>query len=478
MQDAKYDVFLSFTGDDREAVRALAEELRGRGARVFFDDVDIDHHTGITAAILDGLRSSRVFVPFYSADYARRPCCQQELLEVFLAGLADGDPCRRILVVNPEEGADHLRPIELADARFTRWGGDVAEWPGIAEHIVKRALDVPGVIGAHVGAAAPGWPGRGAARHMERFAGRHTELWDLHSALHRERFQMASEADFGGIAALRGLPGSGKSAVATAYALRFRSAFPGGVEWLSLAGATPDPRGLRRRLAGVRAPADGLVIVDDIPTAVGADLVDCLPPRWAARVVLISEADVFDRLLPVVPVGGLPARWAGVLLDGFREPDDAVDAEARDRLVEVLGGNPGALVAVGEYLADRQGLASYGSVLREIGWGSTFAETMFAPVRRVLDQMSARELEVVRGAAFAMRAAAPVVELVGADPFAVGTVLKRLRVLGAATRDGSTWCIDPFVLRGAEVFHGRSAAAHRVWGACGYDDSLMVDACG
>src|SRR6476620_5679319 len=139
-----YDVFLSFSGSDREAGRELAKELRALGLRVFLDEDMIQTFTSITNGIQESLRTAKALVAYYSADYAVRSACQSELMTAFLAGQQEGHPCGRIMVINPEPGTDHLRPIELADAKFVL---PTIGARGLAQQIMKRAATLERSIG-------------------------------------------------------------------------------------------------------------------------------------------------------------------------------------------------------------------------------------------------------------------------------------------------------------------------------------------
>jgi len=50
---------------------------------------------------------------FYSLNYAHSRACQWELTAGFLAAQREGDPRQRVLIVNPEEMAEHIHPVEL-----------------------------------------------------------------------------------------------------------------------------------------------------------------------------------------------------------------------------------------------------------------------------------------------------------------------------------------------------------------------------
>src|SRR5690242_11810401 len=94
----------------------------GRGLRVFQDEQDITDGESITRRIVDGLGRARMLVAWYSATYPTRRACQWELTAAIVtagqdrAGLPGLD--RRILVLNPEPGADHIQPLQILDKRF------------------------------------------------------------------------------------------------------------------------------------------------------------------------------------------------------------------------------------------------------------------------------------------------------------------------------------------------------------------------
>ena len=63
-----YDVFLSHSSADKEAVRDVAERLRGDGVRVWFDDWELRAGDSIPAKIEADLEHSRVLVLCMSAQ--------------------------------------------------------------------------------------------------------------------------------------------------------------------------------------------------------------------------------------------------------------------------------------------------------------------------------------------------------------------------------------------------------------------------
>src|SRR4051794_33157027 len=66
--DFAYDVFLSHSSKDKAIVRAVAEQLRADGLRVWLDDWEIRVGDSIPAKIEEGLERSRVLVLCMSAN--------------------------------------------------------------------------------------------------------------------------------------------------------------------------------------------------------------------------------------------------------------------------------------------------------------------------------------------------------------------------------------------------------------------------
>jgi hypothetical protein len=418
LADPTYDVFMSFSGVDREAGRALTRELVMTGVSVFFDEQEIEPFDSVSDTIWRALANSKCLVAYYSAAYAVRPACQSELMAAYLAALSQGEPRRRVLVINPEPDTLHLRPIDLADAKFLLPSVGEAE---IARLVAKQAAMFEGCLGA----VRPPRPARLPPKLsglVWTLVGRYVELWDLHTALFTADHWYIEDSPSGSVAWVHGLPGAGKTALVAAYAWRFASAFPGGVSWLTLAGVDPAQAGpaVRERFArelrriavhlgvAVRTvPDDQLVdvaisalceagratlwVVDDIPNGVDAEaLLDALPvlPDCGARIVLVSDSQVFaDQHIRNVGVGGLPGTDARAVLDRYLGPDSGTDAEARDRIVDDLGGHAAALVATGRYLRGRERLTATPERL---------SDSVFHPLRRLLDRLTDAELTLLR----------------------------------------------------------------------------------
>ncbi|TCO64982.1 tetratricopeptide repeat protein [Actinocrispum wychmicini] len=479
---ARYDVFLSLGGNDRDQGRHLAARLREHGLRVFVDEDDIGYFGGITGQIEQALRSSKTFVAYYSRTYPERPSCQLELTAAFLAGQAEGDPTRRILVINPEPDDDHLFPAELSDARYMSASVAVSDQVRL---ICDRVAAVAGVIGdvnlrrrprRHYGKIA------GAVG----FVGRYREQWAIHSALFAADLPLSQEKSSGPVVCVAGLPGAGKTSLVSAYAWNFGSAFDRGVYWTRLAGkgrealASYDRQlldiaqflgldigsGNRHRVLGAVADhlaaekGSALWIVDDVSGVLAPSIVHdlVLPAGPGVRTVLISDQRHLAELVPVIGIGGLASSDAAGLLDSWRPTRGPSDRLARDRLIDLVGGHAGALSDIGRAIRDSHGIISYeqavtqrSSVMDTIDVAGVFRSTiaeLTAPQRLVL-QLALR----LNGAPVPAPMVAAEVERLGLvdenhDPALTAAIaLGDLRDRFLAERTDTAWSIHPLALR-------------------------------
>jgi len=389
-------VFLSFAGPDRGDARRLRDGLRRRGLEVWLDETLLVGG-GITAGIEDALNASKIMLILYSAAYPLRSACQFELTAAYLAGEREGDPLRRILVINPEAYEHHLQPVQLADAKFARYPmpRDKQAMNALAEAVASAARSVDGTFGEVSFTHRPPWYPHGAAG-TPHFVGRYREQWELHSALHRVDFPLVTAVTGGPVVALAGLPGIGKSTLASAYGWDFGAAFPGGVFRTALSGASAgdalaryaeEVRGIARALRLPHAGAGrveltatvahhlhsagqpALWVIDDVPHGLDRGTLEqlLLPGGNVVRTIMIGRRDVFDGVAPVVELGAMTLEDSVAMLRRYREPDeDGEDDLAAERVARRLGGHPFSLGLAAARLTDRQGLRSYAEHLDRI----------------------------------------------------------------------------------------------------------------
>jgi len=237
-----YDLFLSYRWADKSVVEPLVAALRSRGVTVWQDAREVEDMASIQQAVATGLSATRALLAWYSGRYNESRACQWELTSAYTAGQAEGDPRRRIVVVNPESGNAHVHLPELFDQLHLSGPGvpgDAVAVEGLSQRI-QTALDrVPTTpMGALQSLTPPLWlPAMGTG--SSRFVGRLRDMWQLHGALQAGQAAMLTgTGGKPGLAIVRGAGGIGKSLMAEEYALRFGAAYPGGVFWLRAFGHT------------------------------------------------------------------------------------------------------------------------------------------------------------------------------------------------------------------------------------------------
>ncbi|WP_329554049.1 tetratricopeptide repeat protein [Streptomyces sp. NBC_00696] len=484
-----YDVFLSFGGHDRAKAERIAQALRRRDLTVFLDK-NIRTGEGVSETIERALASSRTLLVYYSAGYPSRYACQFELTAALLAGQREGDPTGRVVVINPEPGEEHLFPVELADASFARAPryGDKAALDDLEAAIRRRLGSVRGTIGEPRFTERPRWiADRVAGAHG--FVGRYREQWQLHSQLRRAAYPMVRQVMAGPVVALLGVAGAGKSALAAAYAWQFGAAYPGGVHWLDLSGATASDMTARythelRRIARTLrpGPAVGRADAAELSAAVSDHLftaarpalwvVDDLPPDLdptevqrlllsagpLVHTVLISRHGPLAEFMPVVELGAMSAEDAQVLLREDCPVDSEDERRALGVLAERLGGHPLSLRLAGRQLRDRQGLCSVGDQVRRLVEDPTVLDPAIGLVRAALDPLTAQQRLVLQLATMGAGAPLPagfiadVVTALRPREGDLGDALAGLRELMLATRIEDRWEVHAIVREAARRY--------------------------
>ncbi|KUO03973.1 toll/interleukin-1 receptor domain-containing protein [Streptomyces caeruleatus] len=322
-----WDVFLSYSRGDVERVRPLARALRDGGLEVFTDETGVESFAGISATIRRELGRSKALLAFYSAGYPEREACQWELTTAYLAGLGDGDPRRRVMVVNPEPDADHIHPVELRDARHASAQDIPALVVDVRAHVSR--LDGPMTI-AESGVRR--WL-LGRPQPRPDFLGRLSELWQVHSALHAHTAPLVTGRAAAHAVQIRGMAGIGKTLLAQEYALRFEAAYPGGVCWLDGEAYDESVGAL-----GANSPGDLFAYFD----AIGEPflwIVDAAPadrlhlretaamaaPHPLGHTLFTLRSRAYDTLGIPVDLGPLDVPHARVLVGGDEALADAVE---------------------------------------------------------------------------------------------------------------------------------------------------------
>ncbi len=327
-----WDVFLSYSRGDVERVRPLAQVLRDGGLEVFTDETEVASFAGISDTIRRELARSKALLAYYSTGYPEREACQWELTTAYLAGLGEGDPRGRVMVVNPEATSDHIHPVELRDARHASADDPAALVADVREHVAR--LDGSMAIQER---AVRRWL-LGSPEPRLDFLGRLSELWQVHSALHAHSAPLVTGRDAPRAVQIRGMAGIGKSALAQEYALRFEAAYPGGVFWVSGQAYDDSVRALSDS-AATSFGADGpfLWIVDSVPAdrLTARDIAAMAAPHPRGRTVFTLRSRAYAGIGTPVDLEPLDALHARVLVGG----DEA--------LAEAVEGHPLALGLLG-----------------------------------------------------------------------------------------------------------------------------------
>lgn len=385
---AKYDVCLSFAGEQRGYVDEVAAHLGQGGVRVFYDRYE-------TAALwgedlvqhLDTVfrRQSRFCVMFVSADYAAKIWTTHE--------------CRSIQARAIRSATAYILPVRfdqteipgLLDTVGYLNAADLAP-AQVADLVVAKLRDA--AIGNTVAYAPkgevrpsdlPATPGVSPANRvitsqlfgLARVVGRDDQLLRLSDGFFGDKRD--AEA-LPAIRVLAGIGGIGKSSLARAYGVRNQYRYDL-IWWIRSETpelAVEDFRGLLDALGVPKVQKLGqpiqrahvllanhggrwLLIFDNVPRESG--LRGLVPPEGIGDVIVTSRTPSWSDSRMVLSIAPLPDAVGAELLLDTSHDDDA--SAARD-LAGELGGLPLALHQAGSYVAANPiGLAEYLLLYRE-----------------------------------------------------------------------------------------------------------------
>ncbi|MEU5429309.1 toll/interleukin-1 receptor domain-containing protein [Streptomyces olivoreticuli] len=375
-----WDVFLSYSRGDAHRVAPLRDRLLASGLDVFVDEVTVAGFVGISDAIRHGLSRSKALLACYSAAYPERQACQWELTVAYLAGLREGDPRRRVMVVNPEPTADHIHPVELRDAKHWALPAGPVALDALVEDVTAHVSALADPIGATETGPAPYWLPGPAPSPAPAFTGRLPYLWQVHSSLHRHAAPLTTGHTAARPVQIRGAAGIGKTLLAQEYATWFAAAYPGGIHWLArdpgpAVGApyAPYDKGLRRLAAAHGLSGEGaaeevvarlqdhfghigepfLWIVDDLPGGLTTQQVARLcAPHPLGRTLLTTRSRMYEALATPVEPAPLGADAAYALLTHTLPPSGPEEREAARALCAAVAGHPLALDLLASGAAD------------------------------------------------------------------------------------------------------------------------------
>jgi len=365
-----FDVFVSYRHADANDVRQVAQGLRDAGPKIWLDESNIEDFASIQRGIEEGLGNSKALLAWYSPRYPDSLACQWELTRAFTAGQQEGDPRRRVLLINPEAANSHIHPIELRDALYRGQPGDAAALQALSQAVAGHVAKLSGSFNDIQERAKPTWHGTAAGDGSNRFFGRLAELWTIHSGLWSADVPIITNGEARPLVRLVGIGGSGKSLTAEVYGIRFGAAYPGGIFWLRAFGhdtehamtaeeraalrdsqlvdfaqaqgvATTDLSGAQIRDALGRKLSGGapyLWVVDDLPSALSwQDAQPWLAPSSNGRTLITTRSEAFDWAGSQVKIEDLDEASALKLLTHTRQPETDAEREAARELARDLG---------------------------------------------------------------------------------------------------------------------------------------------
>lgn len=365
-----FDVFVSYRHADADDVRPVVQALREAGLRVWLDESNIEDFASIQRGIEDGLGKAKALLAWYSTRYPESLACQWELTRAFTAAQREGEPRRRVLLINPEPANGHIHPIELRDALYRCAPHDAAALQAATKAIAGHTAKLTGTFDDVQERAKPTWYGAAAGDGSNRFFGRLQELWAIHSGLWSAEVPVITNDEARPLVRLVGIGGSGKSLTAEVYGIRFGAAYPGGIFWLRAFGhdtehpMTNEERSALRdgqlvdfaqaqgvqtsdlSAAQVRAALGGklgdgapyLWVVDDLPSTLSwRDAQPWLAPNANGRTLVTTRSEAFDWAGSQVRIDDLDEASALKLLTHARQPETDPERQAARQLAGDLG---------------------------------------------------------------------------------------------------------------------------------------------
>jgi hypothetical protein len=168
-----YDIFFSYPHKDAEEVKHILQGLQAEGLKVWIDKSENRDFASITNSIVVGLAHSRVLLAYYSQNYWRSRACQWELTAGFLAAQREGDPRKRALVINPDDKAEHIHPVELRDELFQIAPKDAEALKKLVRNVKNHVSGIKCAIGEINTLTQPQWRERDRLEQVHRKASRY-----------------------------------------------------------------------------------------------------------------------------------------------------------------------------------------------------------------------------------------------------------------------------------------------------------------
>ena len=330
------DFFLSRRGAVAAVAREVEQVLAERGYRVLVQDYDIPLTANFIEAMHEAIKNARDLVVLFTRDYETSPYTRKEFTS-FEADRAQDPEERRIVILRCED-------VPLRGLLAPNVYQDLV---GIDDPAERRRRILAAAHGESQAPKPPPLPFAGVPPRIASFTGRAAELDRLDAILlGGDRPAAITQL---GRAAVQGMGGVGKTALAVEYAYRYRNLYAG-VWWcpaetrtglltalaalaVQLGAAAADEPDLEKAArAGIRRLAEQratwLLVYDNVasPEAIGEFL-----PASGARVLITSRFSDWAEFAEEVSLDVLPPDEAAAFLQnraGRRDPDGAASLAA------------------------------------------------------------------------------------------------------------------------------------------------------
>ncbi|KAI9085156.1 hypothetical protein K1719_032867 [Acacia pycnantha] len=152
-RSTRYDVFLSFRGEDTRVsfTSHLFSSLSNNGIVVFKDDTDLSRGNNISLELESGIENSKIFIVIFSKDFAGSRWCLNELSKIMEVHRVQGRVVLPVFYgVDPSEVRNQIssfgeafqgliqRSLLIHDQEL-RWRTDLREAGGIAGFVVLNS---------------------------------------------------------------------------------------------------------------------------------------------------------------------------------------------------------------------------------------------------------------------------------------------------------------------------------------------------
>jgi TIR domain/NB-ARC domain len=342
----RYDFFLSRRGSVATIAREVTDVLTEKGYKVFVQDYDIPLTANFIEEMHEAVKNSRDLVVLFTRDYEQSPYTRMEFTS-FEANAAQSAEKRRMVILRCEDA-----PLLGLFAPHV-----YQNLVGIADAEERRSRILAAVEGRSQALEPPPRPFIGVPPRIASFTGRAEQLNKLDDILMQDKPAAVTQASVGR-AAVHGMGGVGKSALAIEYAHRFRGLYAG-VCWcpaethtgllsalaglaVTLGAAAADEaivekaaKAALRQLAEQRAT--WLLVYDNVAAP---DAIADLLPSAGSRVLITSRFLDWSELAGEVALDVLPLEEAVGFLQSRTARSDTAGAST---LADALGRLPLAL---------------------------------------------------------------------------------------------------------------------------------------